>query len=81
MVHFSKWKRDFFSYPECPQSLLYKGHQRLFVQAYSSQDMNLVIQLHLMLSLRMHGDVIPLPNMPKWHHFALEFNVRILLQF
>jgi hypothetical protein len=74
-------EKRFFSYPECPQSLLYTGYKRLFVQAYTSQGMNVVTQLHLVLSLRMHGDVPPLPHMPKWHHFALEFNVRILLQF
>lgn len=48
-----KMEKRFFPYPECPQSLLYKGYQRLFVQAYSSQGMNLVIQLHLVLILRM----------------------------
>ena len=77
---FLKMEKRFFSYPECPQSLLYNGYQRLFVQAYSSQGMHLVIQLHLVLSLRMHGDISPLPHMPKWHHFALECNVLILLQ-
>ena len=77
---FLKMENIFFSYPECPQSLLYNGYQRRFVQAYSSQGMHLVMQLHLVLSLRMHGDISPLPHMPKWHHFALEFNVLILLQ-
>jgi len=76
-----KMEKRFFSYPECPQSFLYKGYQMFFVQAYSSQDMTPVIQLHLVLSLRMHGDISPLPHMPTWYHSALEFNVRILLQF
>jgi hypothetical protein len=78
---FLSTEKILFSYPECPSGLLQNENQRFFVQVYSSQGMKLVIHLYTVLSLRMHGDISPLPHMPKLHHFTLEFNVRILLQF
>jgi hypothetical protein len=65
-VWFMLRTRIFFSSPPCPDwvwgtpSLVSDVCQRLFPWEKSGQTMELTIQLHLVLKLRMHGAIPPL---------------------